>query len=72
MDFIILASWGKGHKWRRFLSFLQQQRIPVDARGLFWYLLPARLWPRGVSTVDADLFERRLVETMEAAIRRRS
>jgi glycosyltransferase involved in cell wall biosynthesis len=69
LEFILLARLSTPAKWARFLAFLRERRIPVDRSGLLWYLLPARLWPLGLSTVDADLFERRLVETIEAATR---
>ena len=69
LEFILLARQSTPAKWARFLAFLREQRIPVDRSGLLWYLLPARLWPPGFSTVDADLFERRLVDRIETATR---
>jgi GT2 family glycosyltransferase len=52
-------------RWPRFLGFLRQHGIKVNRRKLFWYLLPGRFWPPDLSTVDVELFERRLTSAME-------
>jgi GT2 family glycosyltransferase len=52
-------------RWPRFLAFLRQHGIKVNRRRLIWYLLPGRYWPRDLSTIDVELFERRLTVAME-------
>jgi len=44
-------------KWPRFLRFLKQNEIKVDHVRLFWYLLPGRFWPQGLSAVDVEALE---------------
>jgi glycosyltransferase involved in cell wall biosynthesis len=60
LQFISAAHGLNFGKWPRFLEFLRQQGVDVSRRGLFWYLLPGRFWPRDLSTLDAEIFKERL------------
>jgi GT2 family glycosyltransferase len=55
--FGLASRMAKPPKWPRFLGYLNQHGIEVNRRGLAWYLLPGRFWPRDLTTIDVDALE---------------
>jgi glycosyltransferase involved in cell wall biosynthesis len=57
--FYIASRWGGARSWSQFISWFDANSLPRHSKVLL-RLLPARVWPRGLTFTDADELCRRL------------